>query len=75
MLLYKQRYVAGGTPSIARAARRRLRPRRPPHMLTERCVELVGATEAGLLPADGSGELRVMAASRERTHVFELFQI
>jgi GAF domain-containing protein len=44
-------------------------------MLTERCVELTGATEAGLLLANEDGALRVMAASRERTHLLELFQL
>jgi hypothetical protein len=44
-------------------------------MLTERSVELTGATEVGLLLADEAGTLRVMAASKERSHLLELFQL
>lgn len=45
------------------------------HTLVERCVELLDVSEAGLLLADSSGALQVMAASNERAHVLELFQL
>jgi GAF domain-containing protein len=45
------------------------------HMLTERCVELLGVDAAGLLLADGRGALRLVAASTEQARVAELFQI
>lgn len=44
-------------------------------MLTARVVEHSMATEAGILLADESGDLQVMAASKERTRLLELFQI
>jgi transcriptional regulator with GAF, ATPase, and Fis domain len=44
-------------------------------MLTSRVVELSIATEAGILLADETGDLQVMAASKERTRSLELFQI
>lgn len=44
-------------------------------MLTWRVVELSIATEAGILLADETGDLQVMAASKERTRLLELFQI
>ena len=44
-------------------------------MLTHRVVELSIATEAGILLADETGDLQVMAASNERTRLLELFQI
>ena len=44
-------------------------------MLTSRVVELSIATEAGILLADETGNLQVMAASKERTRLLELFQI
>jgi transcriptional regulator with GAF, ATPase, and Fis domain len=44
-------------------------------VLTARVVELSIATEAGILLADETGELQVMAASKERTRLLELFQI
>lgn len=44
-------------------------------MLTSRVVELSIATEAGILLADETGQLQVMAASKERTRLLELFQI
>jgi transcriptional regulator with GAF, ATPase, and Fis domain len=44
-------------------------------MLTQRCVDLAGASEVGLLLADQGGTLRVMAASQERSHLLELFQL
>jgi transcriptional regulator with GAF, ATPase, and Fis domain len=45
------------------------------HMLTERCVELLESSAAGLMLADGFGELRVMASSTERTRLLELFEL
>jgi GAF domain-containing protein len=44
-------------------------------MLASRSVELLGAAAAGILLADESGELRVMAASSEQIVLLELFQI
>jgi transcriptional regulator with GAF, ATPase, and Fis domain len=45
------------------------------HTLTERCVQLLGVTAAGLMVTDGAGRLRVVAASSERTRLLELFQL
>ncbi len=45
------------------------------HMLTDRSVQLLDASAAGLLLADPRGELRVVAASSERARLLELFQI
>ena len=44
-------------------------------VLTDRCVELLGAAAAGLLVADAEGRLRVTAASSERTRLLELFAL
>lgn len=44
-------------------------------LLAERCVELFGAVEAGLMLADPKGELRFMAASSERSKILELFEL
>jgi GAF domain-containing protein len=44
------------------------------HRLAERCVELLDCAEAGLLLADASGQLRVMASSSERLDALELLQ-
>ena len=46
-----------------------------PTWLVERCVELLGAAEVGILLADADGTLRVVASSSERMHVIELFEI
>ena len=44
-------------------------------VLASRSVELLGAAAAGILLADPSGSLRVMAASSEQIVLLELFQI
>lgn len=44
-------------------------------VLASRSVELLGAAAAGILLADESGQLRVMAASSEQVALLELFQI
>jgi GAF domain-containing protein len=45
------------------------------HVLTERCVHLLGISAAGLLLTDGQDNLKVAAASSERTMLLELFQL
>jgi ANTAR domain-containing protein/GAF domain-containing protein len=45
------------------------------HLLTVRCVRLLGVDAAGLLLADVSGTLTVVAASSERVRLLELFQL
>lgn len=43
--------------------------------LADGCVDLGLATASGILLADENGKLRVMAASNERAHLLELFQL
>ena len=43
--------------------------------LADGCVDLGLATASGILLADNNGKLRVMAASSERAHLLELFQL
>jgi transcriptional regulator with GAF, ATPase, and Fis domain len=45
------------------------------HMLTDRSVQLLAASAAGVMLADPRGELRVAAASSEAAGLLELFQI
>src|SRR3989442_15728548 len=45
------------------------------HVLTERCVQLLGVSAAGLLLTDQRDTLLVVAASSERTRLLELFQL
>jgi len=44
-------------------------------LLSSRSVELLGAEQAGILLADSTGHLRVMAASSEQIALLELFQV
>ncbi len=45
------------------------------YRFTERATELASASASGLLLADLNGQLGFMAASDERTHLLELFQV
>jgi transcriptional regulator with GAF, ATPase, and Fis domain len=44
-------------------------------MLSERCVSLVDADEAGIMVTDGRGHLQVVATSSERTRLLELLEL
>lgn len=44
-------------------------------LLSERCVELLGASAAGLLLADAGGHLRLVAATSDATAAVEVFQV
>lgn len=44
-------------------------------LLAQRCVELFGAVEAGLMLVDPAGNLRYMASSSERAKILELFEL
>jgi GAF domain-containing protein len=43
--------------------------------LAQRCVEVFGAVEAGVMLADPAGNLRFMASSSERAKMLELFEL
>ncbi|WP_426504323.1 GAF and ANTAR domain-containing protein [Dactylosporangium sp. McL0621] len=45
------------------------------HVLTERCVQLLGVSAAGILLTDQRETLQFVAASSERTRLLELFQL
>jgi GAF domain-containing protein len=44
-------------------------------MLSERCVSLVDADEAGIMVTDGHGSLQVVASSSERSRLLELLEL
>ncbi|MDP9335553.1 MAG: GAF and ANTAR domain-containing protein [Actinomycetota bacterium] len=45
------------------------------HRLAKRCVDLVGASEAGIMLADRDGTLHYVASSSERMRHIELFEL
>ncbi len=45
------------------------------HRLAARCVELVDASEAGIMLADVDGRLRYVASSSERMRLIELYEL
>ena len=45
------------------------------HLLAERCVQLLGVTEAGVVLFDASGRLRPLASSSERMQLVELIEV
>ena len=45
------------------------------HLLAERCVQLLGVTEAGVVLFDASGRVRPLASSSERMQLVELIEV
>lgn len=45
------------------------------HVLIDRCVDVLGASAAGLMLVDNRAGLQVMASSDDRAHLLELFQL
>ena len=45
------------------------------HLLAERCVQLLGVSEAGVVLFDGHGRLRPLASSSERMQLVELIEV
>ena len=45
------------------------------HLLTERCVSLLGVAEAGVVLADARGEVRALGSSSERMRLMELIEL
>jgi transcriptional regulator with GAF, ATPase, and Fis domain len=45
------------------------------HRLATRCVEIIGASEAGIMLADSDGTLHYIASSSERMHLIEVFEL
>lgn len=45
------------------------------HLLAERCVQLLGVAEAGVVLVDGHGNLRTLASSSERMRLVELIEV
>lgn len=45
------------------------------HLLAERCVQLLGVTEAGVVLFDAHGRLRTLASSSERMRLVELIEV
>src|ERR1700761_9496926 len=45
------------------------------HLLSDRAVQLLGASAAGVMLADPRGQLRLVAASSEAARLLEIFQL
>ena len=45
------------------------------HLLAERCVQLLGVTEAGVVLFDEHGRVRPLASSSERMQLVELIEV
>ena len=45
------------------------------HVLAERCVQLLGVTEAGVVLSDAHGRLRPLASSSQRMQLMELIEV